>query len=94
MLLVLIFLYFIVVYCRSDNPTIRVSITDKTTNYLSVTTHYEILRDTKTYEIIQHVNHKFSEVYLCTKSGHFLEPKESLISQGVKHGSKLFCRKY
>ena len=85
-------LYITVVYLRSEDAIIGVSITDKTKNTLSVTTNLEFLIDTKTFEIIQYLDYNINEVQLCTETGDILELNKTLVSQGVKNRSKLYGR--
>lgn len=89
---VFICLYITVVYLRSEDAIIVVSITDKTKDTLSVTTNLEFLIDTKTFEIIQYLDYNINEVQLCTETGDILELNKTLVSQGVKNRSKLYGR--
>ena len=92
MLHVFICLYITVVHIRSEDAIIGVSITDKTKKPLSVTTNLEFLIDTKTFEIIQYLDHNINEVQLWTETGDILELNKTLVSQGVKNRSKLYGR--
>ena len=89
---VFICLYITVVYLRSEDAIIGVSITDKTKNTLSVTINLEFLIDTKTFIIIQYLDYNINEVQLCTETGDILELNKTLVSQGVKNRSKLYGR--
>lgn len=79
-------------YSRCDNPTIRVRIIDKTKQQHSHTYFAEFLQDIKGSEIIVSKGDNPSKVCLSLDDHHFLKLNETLYSQGVRTGSKLYSK--
>lgn len=77
-------------YLYSDNPTIRLEISDDSTmNSLTSSTHLEFLQDVTGKEILELFEHKDDDVQLCSENDKTFNLDESLYSQGVTTENKL-----
>ena len=83
--------YSAIVYMRSDNPTILLSITD---NSAKSSSHFsmEFLQDVTGFEIIELFGYYRDDVKLCKENGETLDLDESVWSQGVVSEEKLLSK--
>ena len=76
---------------RSDNPTILLSITDKSAKSSSHSL-MEFLQSVTASEIIELFGHSRDDVKLCKENGETLDLDESVWSQGIVNEDKLLSK--